>query len=165
MAGKEPSALLPRWEKKLVFRFATGTGQRVDGRLARAWDEFRLKRCVAVVARTTRPLHCLQSTAPAKELLHESSHRVHLRPQAVCVVANPRDSYRYRCGLRLASHPDPQRTLAARFVPKLPYTRQTSFFQAGVFQARRSRCRAPAQGADQGADPRGTRDNLRLRSK
>ena len=53
MAGKEPSALLPRWEKKLVFRFATGSGQRVDGRLARAWNGYRLKRYTTVAAQVT----------------------------------------------------------------------------------------------------------------
>ncbi|MCL2876724.1 MAG: hypothetical protein FWF12_10675, partial [Betaproteobacteria bacterium] len=36
--------------------------------------------------------------------------------RAVCGVANPRHSNGYGCGLRLASHPDPQRTLTARLI-------------------------------------------------
>jgi len=39
---------------------------------------------------------------------------------AVCGVANPRNSFGYSCGLRLASHPDPQRTLAARVLQSVP---------------------------------------------
>ena len=54
-----------------------------------------------------------------REALHESPRRVHLRTRAVCRVANPRDSWGYRCSLRLAAHPDPQRPLAARFVQSL----------------------------------------------
>ena len=45
---------------------------------------------------------------------------MHLRSRAVCVVANTRNSDGYCCVLRLAPHPDPQRTLAARFVQKIP---------------------------------------------
>jgi hypothetical protein len=54
-----------------------------------------------------------------KDALHKSPRRPHLRPRAVCGVANPRDSYGYRCGLRLAAHPDPQRRLTARFVQSI----------------------------------------------
>jgi len=50
---------------------------------------------------------------------------VHLRARAVCRVANPRHSYRYGCGLRLAAHPDPQRTLAARYMQKFPSVAST----------------------------------------
>ena len=51
--------------------------------------------------------------------LHKSPRRVHLRPRAVFVVANTRNSYGSCCVLRLAAHPDPQRTLAARFVQRI----------------------------------------------
>ena len=55
-----------------------------------------------------------------KEPLHNLLRRGHLRSRAVCGVANPRDSYGYRCGLRLASHPDPQRLLTARGCAEVP---------------------------------------------
>ena len=55
-----------------------------------------------------------------RDALHESPRRVHLRARAVCGVANPRNSSDYCCGLRLAAHPDPQRTLTARFVKSIP---------------------------------------------
>ena len=66
--------------------------------------------------RMAQPPHSLRP----REALHESPRRVHLRTRAVCRVANPRDSWGYRCGLRLAAHPDPQRPLAARFVQSFP---------------------------------------------
>jgi antirestriction protein ArdC len=53
-----------------------------------------------------------------KDALHKSPRRVHLRTRAVCGVANPRHSYGY--GLRLASHPDPQRPLTARLMQSIP---------------------------------------------
>jgi hypothetical protein len=56
----------------------------------------------------------------AKDALHKSPRRVHLRTRAVCGVANPRHSYGYGCGLRLAAHPDPQRPLAARLMQSIP---------------------------------------------
>jgi len=46
--------------------------------------------------------------------MHNRSRRWHLRTRAVCVVANPRNSDGYCCGLRLAAHPDPQRQLTAQ---------------------------------------------------
>jgi hypothetical protein len=46
-----------------------------------------------------------------RDPLHESPRRVHLRSRAVCFVANARNSGGYCCALRLAVHPDPQRTL------------------------------------------------------
>jgi len=51
-----------------------------------------------------------------KDGLNKSPRRVHLRSRSVCGVANPRHSDGYGCGLRLASHPDPQRTLTARLI-------------------------------------------------
>gem|GEM_PF-2649211 len=58
--------------------------------------------------------------ALARDPLHESSRRVHLRSRVVCCVANPRNSTCYCCVLRLAAPPDPQRTLSARFVQSIP---------------------------------------------
>ena len=46
--------------------------------------------------------------APGATLNKFLAHRAPLL-WAVCSVANPRDSYGYRCGLRLASHPKPGR--------------------------------------------------------
>src|SRR5690606_32948492 len=46
-----------------------------------------------------------------REALNKSQRRMHLRIRAACCVANARDSYGYRCALRLAFHPDPQRLL------------------------------------------------------
>ena len=52
--------------------------------------------------------------------------------QVICAMRNPRSGARfvalqilggspgYRCGLRLAAHPDPQSRLAARFVQSIP---------------------------------------------
>jgi len=51
-----------------------------------------------------------------KDGLNKSPRRVHLRSRAVCGVANHSHSDGYGCGLRLASHPDPQRTLTARLI-------------------------------------------------
>ena len=45
---------------------------------------------------------------------------MNLRPRAVCGVANARNSYGYCCALRLAAHPDPQSTLSAQFVQRIP---------------------------------------------
>lgn len=45
---------------------------------------------------------------------------MHLRTRAACGVENPRDTARYRCGFRLAAHPDPQRLLSGRFVKSIP---------------------------------------------
>jgi len=50
--------------------------------------------------------------------LHSRSRRRHLRTRAACVVANPRNSYGYCCGLRLAAHPDPQRQLTAQVMQR-----------------------------------------------
>lgn len=61
-----------------------------------------------------------EGQAGAREPLHNLLRRRHLRSRAVCCVANPRDSCSYRCGLRLASHPDPQRLLAARGYAEVP---------------------------------------------
>ena len=48
---------------------------------------------------------CAASQGIVKATLNKSlAHRAPLL-WAVCRVANPRDSYGYRCGLRLASHP------------------------------------------------------------
>ena len=55
-----------------------------------------------------------------RDPLHQSPRRVHLRNRAVCGVANARNSDGYCCALRLAAHPDPQRTLSARFVQRVP---------------------------------------------
>ena len=41
------------------------------------------------------------------ERVHNLLAGVQSRPRAVCGVANPRHSYGYVCGLRLAAHPDP----------------------------------------------------------
>ena len=38
----------------------------------------------------------------------------------VCSVANPRDSYGYRCGLRLAAHPDPGPAASRRLIQRRP---------------------------------------------
>ena len=62
----------------------------------------------------------VQSRGLARDAVHDSSRRVHLRAQAACRVANTRNSYGYCCVLRLAAHPDPQSTLAARFVQRIP---------------------------------------------
>jgi len=43
----------------------------------------------------------------ASERVHALLAGVQSRPRAVCGVANPRHSYGYVCGLRLAAHPDP----------------------------------------------------------
>ena len=43
----------------------------------------------------------------ALERVHNLLAGVQSRPRAVCGVANPRHSYGYVCGLRLAAHPDP----------------------------------------------------------
>lgn len=51
--------------------------------------------------------------------LNEPQRRGHLWIRAVCGVANSRDSTSYRCDLRLASHPEPQRPFAARLVRSL----------------------------------------------
>jgi hypothetical protein len=56
----------------------------------------------------------------AWDALHESQRRVHLRTRAICFVAHPRNGYGHCCGSRLASHPDPQRTLPAGFVQNIP---------------------------------------------
>jgi hypothetical protein len=45
---------------------------------------------------------------------------MHLRTRAVCFVAHPRNGYGHCCGSRLASHPDPQRLLAASINAKVP---------------------------------------------
>ncbi len=42
-----------------------------------------------------------------ENVLTISSRVCSRRPRAVCGVANPRHSYGYVCGLRLAAHPDP----------------------------------------------------------
>ncbi len=66
-------------------------------------------------------LHHVRTTLPvSREPLHESPRRVHLRTRAVCGVANARNSCGYCCALRLAAHPDPQRTLSAQFVQRIP---------------------------------------------
>jgi hypothetical protein len=54
-----------------------------------------------------------------KDALHKLPRRVHLRTRAVCRVANPRHSVGYGCGLRLAFHPDPQRTFTARLMQSI----------------------------------------------
>lgn len=54
-----------------------------------------------------------------KDPVNKSSRYVPLRNQAVCGAANPRDSYGYHCGLRLAPHHDPQRPLIARLIHRI----------------------------------------------
>ncbi|HRO81238.1 MAG TPA: hypothetical protein PLR92_07400, partial [Alicycliphilus denitrificans] len=66
------------------------------------------------------PCHGMPARMPGRacsgqrDALHESSRRWHLRPRAVCGVANARNGYGHCCALRLAAYPDPQCQLAAR---------------------------------------------------
>ena len=77
-------------------------------------------------ARSKRPTRARRSAKlsnnflRARDPLHESPRRGHLRSRAVCRVANTRNSYGYCCVLRLAALPDPQRPLSARFVQRVP---------------------------------------------
>jgi len=57
-----------------------------------------------------------------------------LRTRAVCGVANPRHSYGYGCGLRLASHPDPPRLLGRSTYSECPKQKVGSLL-ASVFAA------------------------------
>ena len=51
--------------------------------------------------------HATRSANRRLERVHDLLAGVQSRPRAVCGVANPRHSYGYVCGLRLAAHPDP----------------------------------------------------------
>src|SRR3989344_4827201 len=82
---------------------------------------------------TVRPERQLQGPG---DPLHESPHRVHLRTRVVCGVAKPRNSYSYCCVLRLAAPPDPQRTLTARFVQRIPSVLSWKFISSTNFQLR-----------------------------
>jgi hypothetical protein len=53
-----------------------------------------------------------------KKPLNKCLRRLHLPVRAFCGVANPRDSYGYHCGLRLAVHPERQRILSARLIQR-----------------------------------------------
>ena len=63
----------------------------------------------------------VQSRGLARDAVHDSSRRMHLRARAVCRVAKPRNSCGYCCVLRLAAHTDPQRTLTARIMHSIPW--------------------------------------------
>ena len=57
--------------------------------------------------------------APKATLNKSLAHRAPLL-WAVCSVANPRDSYGYRCGLRLASHPKSGRAPLRGLIQRCP---------------------------------------------
>ena len=61
-----------------------------------------------------------RQTLWSREPLNKPPRRLPLSIRAFCGVANPRDSYGYHCGLRLAAHPERQRILAARLIQRLP---------------------------------------------
>jgi len=67
----------------------------------------------------------------SKATLKKSLARAASPVGALCGVANARNSCGYCCALRLAAHPDPQRTLSAQFVQRIPgdmRTAQNTFF-------------------------------------
>ena len=78
------------------------------------------------------------SASYLKATLNKSLARRASRLRAVCVVANPRHSYGYGCGLRLASHPAagraPSRELIQRCLCSRKRARAVSVprWQAGL---------------------------------